>query len=703
MNDPDIPCYHHPRIFYDWVRYGEDLTADYASEVVEKAIDLNCDSFSFCVQVGGYALWDSKVTPAYGHLGGMDLIGEFARLCKENGLYFIPWWLATATGGVERVLKEHPGWQLVGPMVDGKQKRQNYICYNTPYRDLIYEEVREVISQYDVHGIYFDQLPGSCYCAFCQAKFQRMFGEPMPVVADEFFVYNSPAGLPPKLKTFRDRSVRSFCQGIRHIVDDTKPDVCYAQNWVRGVQSYLAQDLADVLLPEFYQKVDLVPLGLKQRLTKAYFNDGPIWGNVRHSVKHDARHHPIPGTQMLLVDSVANLSAPLMLDLCAMDFDATGKEALAETFSHIGDMQSVLSGADREPYAALLHSSESHRLFPERFDDAFEGFYRVLFESHTQFDIVTEAQVQDGVLDRYKVVVIPDAVSLADETATAIREAVGRGVGLVTTHLTGTIDGHGRAREQPALADLCGFSLEDVTAWDGARSSVTDPVLGLPDVDGQIFHYGSVRSDHPLCAGLPGNARFGFTGGYATCDPSEGATVIADIHTLDQDRLSARPFNRRGLFPGPARWPLVIVRDHGHARTVHVTAQIEGEAKRSHAPELTELLERAILWAGGPSRLEAVYCPRSVEARLFHNAEQRLYQLILVNLTTNPLVNVGYGPGVVRYVTPHKGLEFLLKVDGKVTEASSQIGTSVSVEASEGGAVIRVDQLDLYDSILIRY
>lgn len=329
-----------PRIFYDWVRYGEDLTPGYARWVMQKAIDVHTDTLAFCVVVGGYALWESNVTPKYERLGDMDLIGELARLCREYNLHFVPWWLATATGGVERVLREHPSWQLVGPPIDGKPgKRQNYICYNSPYRGLLYEEVREILTNYDVDGIYFDQLPISCYCPWCQAKFEQRYGRPMPVVPDEFFVYNSPAGLPPLLKEFRDDSVRSFCAGIRQIVDEVKPDVCYAQNWVRDAQAHLARGLANVLLPEFYQRNDLIPLGMKHRLTKAYFDDGPLWGNVRHAVRHDARHHPLCGTKMLLVDCVANLAAPLMLDLCAMDFDATGKKELAETFDHIHSIQ----------------------------------------------------------------------------------------------------------------------------------------------------------------------------------------------------------------------------------------------------------------------------------------------------------------------------------------------------------------------------
>ena len=55
--------YERATIFYDWARYAEDLTAEYASHVVQKAVDLHTDTLAFCVQLGGYALWDSRVGP----------------------------------------------------------------------------------------------------------------------------------------------------------------------------------------------------------------------------------------------------------------------------------------------------------------------------------------------------------------------------------------------------------------------------------------------------------------------------------------------------------------------------------------------------------------------------------------------------------------------------------------------------------------
>ncbi|MFC1719251.1 alpha-amylase family protein, partial [Candidatus Poribacteria bacterium] len=660
--------YEHPRIFYDWVLYGEDLTPEYAQRVVQKTIDIHADTLAFCVVVGGYSLWNSKVTPKYEHLGDMDLIGEMARLCKEKGLRFAPWWLATATGGVEHVLREHPSWQLVGPSVDGKPgKRQNYICYNSPYRELVYEEVREVLTGYDIDCIYFDQLPISCYCPWCQAKFERLHGRPMPVVADEFFVYNSPAGLPATLKEFRDESVRSFCAGIRRIIDEVNPEVCYAQNWVRNVQSHLAIGYADVLLPEFYQRNDLIPLGLRHRLTKTYFNNGPIWGNVRHAVRHDARHFPLRGTKTLLVDCVANLASPLMLDLCAMDFDATGTEELAENFDHIRSMQEIQVNAEPVKYAALLHSYNSHRLYSDRFENAFEGIYRLLFENHIPFEILNEAAVQRGELEGYKVLIMPDVVSLADKTAEAIRDAVGNGLGLISTYMTGFADDRGSMRNQPALADIFGFGVEDTVAYDTSAGITSDPVLKIPDIDGPMFYYGSARTEHPLAKELPEKGLFSFLGGFIICRPGQDTQVIADIHTIDQVRLSSRPYNRRGHYPGPARWPLAILREHSGSRTAYFALQAEAEYRRAHAPELDTLFLKSVLWAGGQPPLEAPDCPRSVEVRLFHDQERQMFHILLVNLTTNPLINTGGGPAVVRYVTPHKGLRLLLRVDGQVT------------------------------------
>jgi hypothetical protein len=693
--------YEQPRIYYEWALYGQDLDEAYAQHIVQKAIDVHADTLAFCTVNGGYALWPSTVTPHYDRLHGYDLLGALTRLAHERGLRFVPWWLATASGGTACWLEQHPEWMLTGPpQADGSQKLQNYICYNTPYRDILYEEVREVLSAYPVDGIYFDQLPGSCYCASCQGKFSALFGDRMPVVTDEFFVYNSPAGLPASLRQFRDGCVREFCAGMRAIVDAVRPEAVYAQNWVRGVQAHLAADTADILLPEFYQRTDLVPLGLRMRLTKAYFDNGPIWGNVRHGVRHDARHFPVDPTRMLLMDCLASHAAPLMLDLCAMDFDTTGTEQLAATFDDMAAVQDVLRDMTPVPYAALLHSKASHIADAQRAEDAFEGLYRLLFEHHIPFEIVTEEQVRQGALQDVSVVLLPDAFALEDSTVTALAAATAAGTGLVATYTSGFADGNGILRDTPALAQLLGVQVRQVRTAEAQPWSVADPLRGR-DMDGAPFHYASACADHDMTADTEAGSLFTFQGGLVLCEPDAAAQVAARAHAPDLERLEAPAVNRRGMFPGDPSSPLIVTRDHDGRRTVYVAGQVEAERRRAHAPQLDRLLLDAIGWAAGMAPpIQASDCPRTVEVRLSGtpNGDRRL--ILLVNQTTNPLVPSSAGPAVVRYVTPQRGLQLRLPAQGGV-RVSSLFGGDLSSHVSGQELVIEIDELYLYEAILI--
>ena len=704
----DKPWYETARVFYDWIRIGEDLDKDYARQLVQKTKDLNCNTLSFCVTVYGYALWDSEVSPKYDRIGKMDLIGELATLCKQNDLYFVPWWLGTSMGA-GRVLEEHPGWIVHGPPVNGEAGRQfNYICYNTPYRDLIYEEVREILSQYDVDGIYFDQLPGSCYCPSCKAKFNMLYGKTMPIVEDEFvlaFNHTVPVSRYPKLlNEFRENSIKGFCTGIRKIIDETKPGTAYVQNWIKNHHARLGVDLVDVVLPEFYQKDDIIALGMKHRITKIYFDNGAIWGNVRHSVKHDARHFPVKGTQMLLMDCVANHSAPLIIDLCAMDFDATGKDQLGQTF---GDIEKFFDFNDRGEevfYATLLHSLPTYKQDPVGYMKDFEGMYRLLFEAHIPFNIISEQGIQKGDLDKTRVLVVPNAKYLGDQTADAIKSAVHNGMGLLATHMTGYMEPNGSIREKPILSDILGYTLLDIQTPFSQATLSSDPVLKVSDIDRGYFYYASVRQDHPVTSESAEDGYISFWGNFAAIKPVADASVMGDIHTPDQARLSAKEYNRRGVFPGPARWPLAISRPYGKGKTAYFVPQADEIERRVYAPEYTSLLENTIHWAGGASILKTPDIPPPIEMRIYHNPNKKLYTILMINHTTSPLVRGKHGGiGVIRYIVPHKNLQFAFIPGIIPTEIKDFNGNSVPFKIVNDQVQINLPELDLYEGIFLKY
>ena len=108
-------------------------------------------------------------------------------------------------------------------------------------------------------------------------------------------------------------------------------------------------------------------------------------------------------------------------------------------------------------YAAILHSRPSNDVFGEEFTDSFQGYYEVLASQHLPVEIVSEKGVQEGALDGFAVLVLPNAVCLADATVNAIEEFVNAGGGLVASYRTGMCDEDGNLRSRPAISDLAGI------------------------------------------------------------------------------------------------------------------------------------------------------------------------------------------------------------------------------------------------------
>jgi len=92
---------------------------------------------------------------------------------------------------------------------------------------------------------------------------------------------------------------------------------------------------------------------------------------------------------------------------------------------------------------------------------ACEGYFHLLARSHVPFDVILDQDLTSGKLDRYKVLILPDAVCLTGEGLAAVRRFVERGGSLMGSFEAGMYDGAGR----PTTAGLDLFGIESV---DGA-------------------------------------------------------------------------------------------------------------------------------------------------------------------------------------------------------------------------------------------
>jgi hypothetical protein len=692
-----------------WPLHGRSMTEEYVAETLKIAQDLHTDALLFGVQLGGYVCYPSKVSPCIPGLK-IDVLRQLVSQSHQIGLKIVPWWLGTVPGCAYEAL-QHPDWVQKGP--DGGWVDPNYarMCYNSPYRDYLFAQVREVVRNYEVDGIYFDQLPSACYCSYCQEKFERQYGVPMSIdpqakVTDPWFVLSNP-GLPQAelLEEFQQESVRSFCANIRRIIDETRPGVVYIQCYLSGVRAELGEPYVDVFLPELYvhSDVPLYGLSMSNRLTGAYGRK-PVWNFIRHAVSHDARVNPAIQTITCFGDWLADGCVPVLEELGAIDDNRNGYQELQIACQQTKLVQEALGGSQPLRYCALLHSKASERHYRSDHTESFAGFYHLLVEQHIPFEVITERMVGDGELGEYKALILPNAVCLSDGTVEKIVDFVEGGGGLVMTFLSGHCDEDGQRKHRNRLAELAGYDFVGVVSREQGKVVIPsiDAQVPIPSVDVKprvhalMFHYARVTGNHAV-GEAAARSLLWFTGGYVETTCSQGCDVVARVLAMDQGRVNMEAFNRRGLFPGQETWPFILTRET-KGRAAFITGQVGPEWRRIECPQIDLLLAGAIRWVGRDALpFEVANCPGSVKVSGRQDSAQGILTLVLANLTTNP---TSYG--VIKYVVPVRDIGVRLRVGSRsVRSVRSVTGTQIGYRRDGEWLALDVPKLEAFEGIVV--
>lgn len=132
-------------------------------------------------------------------LGREDVMRQTERLCHQNGMAVTGYYsLNYNTAEHDR----HPEWRML--QANGKSRRENedgsagdsglafaskqlvrygFCCPNNlEYRNFVYRQIEEMLSYFDVEGMFFDMpfLPHTCYCENCRARWQSETGREFP-------------------------------------------------------------------------------------------------------------------------------------------------------------------------------------------------------------------------------------------------------------------------------------------------------------------------------------------------------------------------------------------------------------------------------------------------------------------------------------------------------------------------------------------
>jgi hypothetical protein len=173
-----------------------------------------------------------------------DLLGAMVEAAQGIGVK-TPIYLS---GGYdERIAREHTHWLLRDKedrtwVPDFMQPGYHLICLNTPYLDLLVNQVREAALLYPGDGIFLDIVkPRPCWCQYCRASMRQEDMNP----ADS-----------SEVERLSEQIYERYASSIRAAVDEVKPGMHVIHN-----NGHIRRGRRDLAKWNTHQELESLPTG----------------------------------------------------------------------------------------------------------------------------------------------------------------------------------------------------------------------------------------------------------------------------------------------------------------------------------------------------------------------------------------------------------------------------------------------------------
>ncbi len=455
--------------------------------------NLNAVMF-YCQSHVGLCYWPTTTGKQHAGLNGRDIVGELLALLNEHDI------AATAYYSLifnNQAALDHPDWAIISPKGYHKPGRYGHVCPNNPdYRAFALAQTEELVTGYDFDGFFFDMTfwPDICVCPHCRKRYLEETGRPIPLTID---------WLSPEWCAFqaaRERWIEEFAGMFTAQARLRNPDMPVYHNfataligWSPAVPFSSAQHHT-FLGADFYgDRVEQL-LACKTMLNLSEHRPIEFMTSACVTV---ANHVTLkPAAEMTLQAYAALLFSAAFLFIDAVNPDGTIEP---EPFAEVGEIfeetsryEPYLGGTSVEDIGVYF-SDASRADFSKNgapigqatwghgtHTQAVRGMCRLLQQAHLPFGVITRKQLP--VLDRYKVVVLPDVSRMDAGEVEAIRAYVRGGGRVYASGMTSLTETQGVRRADFALADVfgCHFAAVDAgktTYLKPATSRVIRPRL----------------------------------------------------------------------------------------------------------------------------------------------------------------------------------------------------------------------------------
>lgn len=393
-------------------------------------VDASVDSvllFARCHH--GWMYYDSTAFPERRHPGlSRDLLKEQVAACRERGLA-TPIYLTVQWDNFTAA--EHPEWRIVGPggQLEGTPPYEagfyRKLCLNSPFRDFMFRQAKDVLDSFDVDGLYFDFIrPDDCSCVHCQQAMldrgidptneveRRTFG--METINDfelamSAFVRSRREGVGITYNGghigLRHRQIRD---AYTHFELETLPSGGWGYNYFPITQRYARS------------------LGRPTIGTTGMFHT--TWGDYRSYKNKAALEYEV--FRMLAAGSGTCIGDQLEPSGV---LDPEVYRLVGDVFASVREKEPWCAGATPVVDLAVLHPEEFLGGGVRNLPASINGVTRMLEEAGLQFDIVDSA----ADLSRYRLLVLPDFIAVEGQLVEKLAAYLDEGGKVIASFASG--------------------------------------------------------------------------------------------------------------------------------------------------------------------------------------------------------------------------------------------------------------------------
>ena len=584
--------------------------------MAEQAIRTGADVVTFMgLDVSGWAIYDSNTDPKYPGYGDKDLLREMIDILHLKGIKIMVNYCALWN---RRLCQLHPEWRQVeaegtsSDVVIRKRSgganwpgvmaadKMHFLCMNSSARQAIIEGIKDLVTHYEIEGLWFD-LPFfvvECHCPSCKALYRVRYGTDIPLRGANL-------ALRKQFIRFRRDCVIEFSKDVSEGAKSVNPDLIFKTNMFAVQHSRLGMSIdsgavMDTVLNDIYPAKGSAYHSVTVRLLKSASRRGlaePLY--MRQSnrflggVDACTYYASTKSQSQILTEAftaIANGCACCIGDFMHPEgyFYDEIIDRISDALKQIKDREEWLVGAVAVPFAVLYFSQDTRDMYGMDIDHKFlvhfDGAARAMLEEHIPFDVVHHRNLAQAFEDGLKVLILPNVACLDENRADEIRTFVKAGGGLMATYESSLYDENGDVREDFLLSDLFGAS------YCGDTGFYSD--------------FLEMAEEHPVTDGMSRKIPLQHLGPQLKVRANSDTKVPAQITT---PYWKDHGTHYVGLTQPPGirtDFPAIVANEYGKGRVVYLPNRTDAVYTELETPEAGLLIANAVRWAAGEQILE---------------------------------------------------------------------------------------------------